>query len=880
MLKQDSPCSLSADFLSIWKKNHIFADKSTIVSVMKKFTLIMACSILMATTALAQEEEPKTITLTDAEQTLVEQNSDFAFNLFRKTRDTESHVISPLSITYALGMLNNGAEGITREEICQVLSGGRQTGYADVATMNAFCRKMLTESALLDEDTRVAIANTIYFNGDRKDISLKTPFKDAAATYYDATPSVLSFSDEATLGIINQWVADKTDDMITDLLKPEDMQDPNLVSFLLNAICFKGAWVNQFEEWQTQNAYFDNMRRTAMMMSQVNEFRYAMTDLYQSVILPYGNGSYQMTLFLPNYGKTLDDLLEAMNGKNWNAAEYQDYMVWLSMPRIETDTNQDLNEIMASLGMPDAFQEYNGHGFLDFCYLGDNEDDSDPCWISIMRQKAHLKLDEKGTEAAAATVIGMTDEAAPSQYAEFIADRPFLYIISERSTGSIFFIGQYMGEPLQNPRHDISLTDEERQLVKSNNDFAIRLFRQARDEKSSVMSPLSVTFALGMLNNGAAGQTQQEINDVLGFGEAGADGINNFCRKMLTESGQLDKETRVDIANNIYVNSHWGFELQAPFVQKANEYYDAQPETRDFYDGITRDVINQWCSDHTEGMIREILSRDEFNKDAVSYLLNALYFKGAWVTKFNPDNTKEESFNGGAIVPMMHIPRGEFMGGAEFAYTSNDLYQAIKLPYGNEAYLMTVILPQEDKTIEDVLDQMDGQNWQFHGRSTVVDLKLPRFETEASIDLKPVMAALGMPTAFNPDLADFSDFCNVPTYIALMKQVAKINVSEEGTEAAAVTVIGSEATGMPDYADFHATRPFLYIISERSTGIIFFIGQYMGDITMAMPQVETNKSTMGNPAIYDLQGRKVSVDQSSILKKGIYIVNGKKVIIK
>ncbi|MBR7021840.1 MAG: hypothetical protein IKI09_00015, partial [Bacteroidales bacterium] len=546
---------------------------------MKKFTLTLACSIIMATTALAWDGdgESKTIILTDAERTLVEQNSDFAFNLFRKTRDTENHIISPLSITYALGMLNNGAEGITREEICQVLSGGRKTGYADVATMNAFCRKMLKESALLDEDTRVAIANNIYFNRDRKELSLKPAFKDAAATYYDTTPSVLSFSDEATLSIINQWATDHTDGMIRDLLKPGDMQTPNLVSFLLNAICFKGAWVNQFEERQTQNAYFDNMRRTAMMMSQVNEFRYAMTDLYQSVILPYGNGSYQMTLFLPNYGKTLDDLLEAMNGTNWNAAKYQDYLVRLNMPRIETDTNQDLNEIMASLGMPNAFQDYNGHGFLDFCYFGDNEDDADQCFISLMRQKAHLKLDEKGTEAAAATVIGMTDNAAPDDFAEFIADRPFLYIISERSTGSIFFIGQYMGEPLVNPRHDISLTDEERQLVKSNNDFAIRLFRQARDEKSSVMSPLSVTFALGMLNNGAAGQTQQEINDVLGFGEVGADGINNFCRKMLTESGQLDKETRVDIANNIYVNSHWGFELQAPFVQKANEYYDAQP---------------------------------------------------------------------------------------------------------------------------------------------------------------------------------------------------------------------------------------------------------------------------------------------------------------
>ena len=842
--------------------------------------VFMVLSIFIVSSSLAQDGEPKTITLTDAERELVEQNSDFAFNLFRKTRDTENHVISPLSITYALGMLNNGAEGITREEICQVLSGGRQTDFADVSTMNAFCRKMLTESALLDKDTRMAIANTIYFNGDRKDISLKTAFKDAAATYYDATPSVLSFSDESTLGIINQWATDHTDGMIHDLLKPEDMQDPNLVSFLLNAICFKGAWVNPFDEMQTQKAYFDNMQRTAMMMSQVNEFRYARTDLYESVILPYGNGSYQMTLFLPCDGKTLDNLLDAMNGTNWNAAEYKNYQVWLCMPHIDTDTNQDLNEIMASLGMPDAFLEYNGHGFWDFCYFGDNEDNSDQCWISIMRQKAHLKLDEKGTEAAAATVIGVADKAGSTPFVEFIADRPFLYIISERSTGSIFFMGQYMGEPLQNPRHDISLTDEERQLVKSNNDFAIRLFRQARDEKSSIISPLSITFALGMLNNGAAGQTQQEINDVLGFGEAGADAINQFCRKMLTESGTLDEETKVDIANTIYVNSHWGFELQAPFVQKANEYYDAQPETRDFYDGITRDVINQWCSDHTEGMIREILSRDEFNKDAVSYLLNALYFKGAWVTKFDPNNTKEESFNGGSVVPMMHIPRIEFMGGAEFDYTSNDLYQAIKLPYGNEAYLMTVILPQQDKTIDDVLDQMDGQNWQFHGRGTIVDLKLPRFETEASIDLKPVMSALGMPTAFNPELADFSAFCNAPTYIALMKQVAKINVSEEGTEAAAVTVIGSETTGMPGYADFHATRSFLYIISERSTGIIFFVGQYMGDITTDMPQTEINTNSMENTAIYDLQGRKVNADQSSKLKKGIYVVNGKKVIIK
>ena len=153
-------------------------------------------------------------------------------------------------------------------------------------------------------------------------------------------------------------------------------------------------------------------------------------------------------------------------------------------------------------------QEYDGHGFMDFCYIGDNEDHSDQCWISLMKQKAHLKLDEKGTEAAAVTVIGMSDGMGPSEFTEFIADRPFLYVISERSTGSIFFIGQYMGEPLENPRHDICLTEEEQQLVKSNNDFAFRLFSKVRGGENRVISPLSITYALGMMNNGAAGLTQ------------------------------------------------------------------------------------------------------------------------------------------------------------------------------------------------------------------------------------------------------------------------------------------------------------------------------------------------------------------------------------
>jgi len=219
-------------------------------------------------------------------------------------------------------------------------------------------------------------------------------------------------------------------------------------------------------------------------------------------------------------------------------------------------------------------------------------------------------------------------------------------VLSRVQTGSWVFHDADFNAPKQ-----IELTDEERVLVDSNNDFALRLFRKARGNESMVLSPLSITFALGMVNNAAAGQTLQEINQTLGFGDAGADAINQFCHKLLVESNTLDKDTKALLANTIYSNQD--YPLQASFVEKVQQYYDATPETRNFHDGETMDVINQWASDHTEGMIPKMLNEDSFNPNAVSYLLNAIYFKGAWKSKFNPDYTREESFNGGEAVPMM-----------------------------------------------------------------------------------------------------------------------------------------------------------------------------------------------------------------------------------
>lgn len=391
----------------------------------------------------------------------------------------------------------------------------------------------------------------------------------------------------------------------------------------------------------------------------------------------------------------------------------------------------------------------------------------------------------------------------------------------------------------------IPLSDSERQLVSNNNDFAFNLFRQLNASesgsgqlKSMMVSPLSITYALGMLNNGASGETRQQINKALGLNDVSE--ANAFYKKMMTQAPRLDQTTKLLLANTIYVNRP--NELKPVFVEALKSYYDAEPEARDFRDGQTLDVINQWASDHTEQMIDHVLDEDEFDPTAVSYLLNAIYFKGTWTWKFDEGNTVEEWFNdGGPKVPMMHQR-------TTLNHIKTADYEALLLPYGNAAvhtggvgaFNMTILLPRDGKTVNEVLSGLTGKSWQdlwmveegkkvfYHG---LVDVKLPRFESKTDIHLETVMKSLGMSNMFSPKLAEFSDFCQNPVYVAMMKQVARIKVNEEGAEAAAVTVGGifNSATAEPSYIPFHANRPFLYIISEFSTNAVFFIGQYMGE---------------------------------------------------
>ena len=431
--------------------------------------------------------------------------------------------------------------------------------------------------------------------------------------------------------------------------------------------------------------------------------------------------------------------------------------------------------------------------------------------------------------------------------------------------GFQFFNSDFFGS------HSIELTQDEKQLVEQNNDFAFNLFRKTRTGASQIISPLSITYSLGMLNNGAAGQTQQEILQVLGFNDVAAQ--NEFCLKMQNEfliSGLVD-DTKALLSNTIFVNQGLGWQLQDGFINKAKGYYFALPENRDFNDGKTLGAINQWASDHTDGMIQEVLNENEFDPFAASYLLNALYFKGLWSDPFNIYMTGEDIFEGGNTVPMMQKIWDNLK------YAENELYQMVWLPYGNKTYQMEIILPHEGKTLDEVVEHLNGTNWQLEGQSAKVSVKLPRFETSTEIDLRDIMSTLGMPSVFSCEEADLSNLCmdnnGENLFISNMKQVAKIKLNEQGTVAVAVTVHWTTGSDGSKPIEFYANRPFLYVISERSTGIILFIGQYMGETTTKI--ITPSKTNNDDHTIYNLAGQRLSR-----LQKGLNIVNGRKVFVK
>ena len=373
--------------------------------------------------------------------------------------------------------------------------------------------------------------------------------------------------------------------------------------------------------------------------------------------------------------------------------------------------------------------------------------------------------------------------------------------------------------------------DSEKRVMKvaeTNNEFSFNFLKEIlkTDEGANVfISPLSVSFALSMVLNGADGTTKEQMMDTLQLKGIELIDLNTGMKDLNKSLYRADRKVELRIANSLWLRE--GTTFKKDFLKLNKKYYDAEIQVLNFYDKSASDTINKWVKKATNKKIKEIVPK-KIDSLTIAYIINAIYFKGSWTDEFDPDDTKEESFyllnNKSKTHPLMYQQ-------SEYKYFESNDMQCISLPYGKGRISMYVFLPSEEVGIIKFLKEIDYkkyQTWTNQTRKEKVKLKLPKFKMEYEKNLKKILSDLGMPIAFDIDNANFGKMCNIPpnVYIRKVKHKTFVEVNEEGTEAAAVTSIsmGIKSAAPKQIYEMYINRPFFFTIHDNETGVVIFMG--------------------------------------------------------
>lgn len=361
----------------------------------------------------------------------------FSFALWRTLIDAqrdENVFVSPLSASLALGMAMNGASASTYDEMRSALQFGSAT---DAEIVEGY-RSLIALLTSLDASTEMRIANSIWH---RQDFPFHQTFLDAGRTYFSAEVAGLDFGNApASLGTINGWVSDHTNGRIPDII--DDIR-PEHVMFLINAIYFKGRWRERFDERDTREASFRAIGGSQMvpLMYRRDTIAYAETADWQAVDLPYGNGAFSMTVVLPAEAGDVDTLARSLTAPAWAAlvGSLSPQQVELHLPRLQLTYERTLDDDLRSLGMLRAFAP----GQADFTRMSTQ---GERLYIDFVKQKTFVDVNEDGTEAAAATAVGVGVTSAPQVHIMRV-DRPYVFALRERLTGTIVFLAKIVRVP-------------------------------------------------------------------------------------------------------------------------------------------------------------------------------------------------------------------------------------------------------------------------------------------------------------------------------------------------------------------------------------------------------------------------------------------------
>jgi serpin B len=396
---------------------------------------------------------------------------------------------------------------------------------------------------------------------------------------------------------------------------------------------------------------------------------------------------------------------------------------------------------------------------------------------------------------------------------------PLLIVILFLSAALVFLVIKSTGVDTTNPKP----SDE---VETMSGDFDADLFKEsfsASDGKNVVVSPFSVKMALSMAAQGADGKTLEEMNKVIGLDEAS----NEYFRRLIEDAAK-DGDITLNIANSVWLKQ--GLEFNPAYMDILDSYYMAQASTLDFADPSSKDTINRWVSEKTNGKIEEII--DSIDSSDIAFLINAIYFNANWSAPFEEGFTSKKDFT---LLDGSKVQADLMSKTARLLYQENNQFQAVELPYGeNERYAMRVYLPKKDVEFDKFVDSIDNESLQkwsedFSSRKGV--LELPKFKTEYSSSLNDMLINMGIKEAFNSGSADFSKMIVVEgqnVYISEVMHKTYIDVNEKGTEATAATSVGMSLTSVsePEEELFKmiVDRPFVFTIDDKESGEILFIG--------------------------------------------------------
>lgn len=372
-----------------------------------------------------------------------------------------------------------------------------------------------------------------------------------------------------------------------------------------------------------------------------------------------------------------------------------------------------------------------------------------------------------------------------------------------------------------------NLSSAESGLVDASNAFSFALWKTvsgAQTNQNVFISPLSAWFALGMTLNGAANQTFDQMQSALQLNGLSEQDIDAGYKSLIALLTSLDPSVTMRIANSIWYRRSFPFDQS--FTNAAGTYFDAEVQGLDFTD-VTGSLgtINDWVNRKTNGKIPKVL--DGIDPDDVMFLINALYFKGSWRSRFDPARTTNDLFTTapGVTEPVRLMHRHDAI-----SYLETPTFQAVDLPYGNGAFTMTVLLPKPGTDIETLSASLSRADWNSllsMFQTTEIDLALPKFRLTYERRLNDDLEALGMVEPFSAGNADFSRMSPLgrQLYISFVKQNTFLDVDEEGTEAAAVTVVAFKVTALEPDRVVRVDHPFLFVIRERLSGTILFMGK-------------------------------------------------------